>query len=410
MLIINTNFFEYHFKKDKKYVLVFDDSKLKSVKKVFDFKTIKNKKDLTRLEDKNLIGFEFLNKLMLEKNLPFDVLVFDILLYTDLNFFKKFNINDFRNPPDIILYSHTGMIEPLTDIKYEYKESMNKHKKIVYKYNTKLEDISTYKNHDKITILIVDDYDYVLGFKKEDVKIFFMKNLYKNHNFKEKTNLIVSTPEELIPLTDENIDSIYVMNKNLYKEYFKFLENYLTEGTIYLNISEEEYKNLPLLNPKVVEKNNKYKKILEEVSKTDLDLFPFIVLVSILEVVHKGDLIYYLESFNNFYLKYKTIFLEAELIEEFKIILDKIVKNYKKYSQYDLDIKEINILQLIKNSKKYLEKYYKVYHLKDKINYLYTDGQNIEKLNIEEDLDYPKELIKFDNGKNINFYLIIDNN
>jgi hypothetical protein len=398
MLIVDTNFFEYEFEKDKTNLLVFDDCKLKSFNKVFGFKIIKYKEDLKNLDQKNLISSSFFRFLLSEKNLPFDFLIFDLLLNSQIVEQELKIIKDLRNPPGIHIYTHTSLINPLS---LEYKKiEKKKDKKIEYIYNSKIEkDFTPFQNN--IIILIVDDYDYFSDFKKDDLKIFFFNNLPKNYRIKNKTSLLIAKPCDLIPLPDEIINKIYVMNKVLYKEYFKFLENYLIEGKIFLEISKEEYENLPILNLNPVQKNIEIEKFLKE----DLDLFPFIVLISILEVVKEGNLIYYLESFNNFYKIYKTIFVKLDLIDEFKIILDKIVENYHKYKNYDLEEGEINIEKLLDTSKSYLEKNYKVYHLKDKINIIYTDNEILEKFEKSSQEGYPEKLIKSKKDKDIKFYL-----
>lgn len=330
--------------------------------------------------------------------------------------------------------------------------------------------------------------------KKERKTHLNIHQLNEKINFREgKTTILIMENSNLIPLPHEDIEIIYDNCKRIFKEYLDLLKTYLYQGEINLNISEEEFNKLPQINIPYIpyydvykyyllavknnlnvkkvfkdiindEKIDEIKEILTnlnllnekrvmididklfmfqlglrsslmmyEIIKNNLQLYPFIVLVSIIDSVKfindnidiDDPLIFYLNKWLEFSKKFQDLNIEKSKLklwtdeenlnfDNFFKILEK-VKNLLNIltDKYDIEIGLFNIFTLLETAKPFLEKAFKsyIYHLKTKEqdNYIYTNNHQLLKIKLYNSIQYPEKIISFFNFKDeIIFYTILN--
>ena len=346
--------------------------------------------------------------------------------------------------------------------------------------------------------------------KREDLESYLLdENIHKTKfgrfNTKNKTTVLVTDANNLLPLPYENIEIIYdcYMRSNFNgdsisyssRERSEMLNNYIfKEGEINIMTSEEFYNKSPIFLPPFIPYHDLYRYYIlivrsakyrpeilfnslvsetkiKEIGQTlkdlnivdrkrivgtnqytegkilidenilfsiplsfrpafiiykviksysNLPLFPFIVLASIIDIT-KGNfysvedpLIFYLNTWLNFTKEFKDLEVERNEIQDwcklngldyriFNALLEKVREVYDALSKkYDIEIGLFNVENLMKKSIKFLEKVYKeyVFHRKDKINNIYTNKQEEVKLVKPEKFKYPDQVISFYQNRN----------
>ena len=544
MIVINSNNFDYNLEKyGEKIIGIVLTGKIKIdiLSKILkDFNIVNNEEDLKSIEKRNLVNSKVLSKSFIENNdhiNSFDVLIFDLIDNQDFYFhiiFKILNLRAVKKEgriPEIIVINHSDTLEniPLNtdkvlenkirknEIKVNYSNSPYRIRERWEMLTEIYEKVIKTKLEEGIILVVtpgVRESEFLIrkikNAKREDLESYLLdENIHKTKfgrfNTKNKTTVLVTDANNLLPLPYENIEIIYdcYMRSNFNgdsisyssRERSEMLNNYIfKEGEINIMTSEEFYNKSPIFLPPFIPYHDLYRYYIlivrsakyrpeilfnslvsetkiKEIGQTlkdlnivdrkrivgtnqytegkilidenilfsiplsfrpafiiykviksysNLPLFPFIVLASIIDIT-KGNfysvedpLIFYLNTWLNFTKEFKDLEVERNEIQDwcklngldyriFNALLEKVREVYDALSKkYDIEIGLFNVENLMKKSIKFLEKVYKeyVFHRKDKINNIYTNKQEEVKLVKPEKFKYPDQVISFYQNRN----------
>ena len=542
MIVINSNNFDYNLEKyGEKIIGIVLTGKIKIdiLSKILkDFNIVNNEEDLKSIEKRNLVNSKVLSKSFIENNdhiNSFDVLIFDLIDNQDFYFhiiFKILNLRAVKKEgriPEIIVINHSDTLEniPLNtdkvlenkirknEIKVNYSNSPYRIRERWEMLTEIYEKVIKTKLEEGIILVVtpgVRESEFLIrkikNAKREDLESYLLdENIHKTKfgrfNTKNKTTVLVTDANNLLPLPYENIEIIYdchLINRGdkiIYssKERSELLKDYIyKEGEINIMTSEEFYNKSPIFLPPFIPYHDLYRYYIlivrsakyrpeilfnslvsetkiKEIGQTlkdlnivdrkrivgtnqytegkilidenilfsiplsfrpafiiykviksysNLPLFPFIVLSSIIDIT-KGNfysvedpLIFYLNTWLNFTKEFKDLEVERNEIQDwcklngldyriFNALLEKVREVYDALSKkYDIEIGLFNVENLMKKSIKFLEKVYKeyVFHRKDKINNIYTNKQEEVKLVKPEKFKYPDQVISFYQNRN----------
>jgi hypothetical protein len=561
MIVINSNNFDYKLEdygERKVGIVLTNKTRVNILSKILNFNIVNSEEELFSIEKRNLVNSQVLSKSFVENNdhiNSFDVLIFDLIDNQDFYFHIIFKILNLRvvkkegRIPEVVVINHSETIEniPLSidkvfENKINKKEIKIKYSKNPYRIKERWdmlseisEEIIKTKLEGGIILVItpgIRESDFFIrklkNARREDLESYLLdENIHKTkfcrskiyNKIKEKTTVLVTDANNLLPLPYENIEIIYdcylysrgdTISYNS-RERSNLLKNYIFKrGEINIMTSEEFYNKSPIFLPPFVPYHDLYRyyilivrsakyrpeilfnSLISEVkireigqtlkdlnivdrkriigttqytegkilidenilfsiplsfrsafiiykvikSVSNLPLFPFIVLASIIDIT-KGNfykvedpLIFYLNKWLDFTKEFKDLDVKRDEVQgwckmhglDYRIFNDLLEKVKEVYSvlnkRYDIEIGLFNVENLMKKSIKFLEKVYKeyIFHRKDKINHIYTNKQVEVKLNKPEGFRYPEQVISFYQQKNnkkgemnqISFYTILN--
>lgn len=311
-----------------------------------------------------------------------------------------------------IMQSNNMIPLPYENIELIYDTYMvSNPQKTNYASKEHLEILKTYLRKGKIHMMTSKEFfdnspNFLYKFiPYNDIYKFYIEAIREN----------VYNPDLLLTgyLSPDNLDRVKKTLKNL---------NILNKGKIM--VDEKLLFSIPLsLRASLL-----IYKVIEE--KKNLPLFPFIVLATIIDTFRgnieskdEDPLIYYLDLWLDFCKEFGDLKVEKDKLREwtkqneincylFENILNKVIEIYQILSKkMIIDIGIFNRDNLMKKSLKYLERSYKefLFHLKDKQEYIYTNGKEETKLKRYQD-KYPEKVISFFQDKEeITFYTILEN-
>ena len=525
MLVINSNSFEYNLDDYLEKKIAFVYSNLNSVK---------------QYQENNIYyvsSQEILYLILNDKNIGYDVLIFDLLDSKDFYSLLIFNVIKIKKIDiQVIVYNHYPNLpfevkkkEIKTEISEKDKIKVNYHKN-GYKIKERFEMLNEIKEklvvsklRNKNILVVVPGeresqylYRGLKSLRKDHLDVYILNDNINQTKFKKyskngTTTVLIMEANNLVPLPYDEIEVIYdcyMRNFNkfkityLYQQHLDLLKTYLYNGEINLMVTNEFFKNSPqigiplipyydvykyylmivknnlnpekvfnniIMNEKLIEiketltnlnlLNKKrvtidiedlfsYKLSLRTslilnliIEKKDYNIYPFIVLVSIIENIKYVDdkdnligdpLVFYLQKWLDFSNKFQDLDVEKNKIKNWTQdnnlnfyvwlnILEKVKEIIDCFdNRLDVEIGFFDIYNLLQKANPYLEKSYKdyIFHLKDRIKedeYIYTNNKDlvkIKKYNLEQ---YPNTVVSFFQHKNnkknlmneIIFYTII---